>query len=199
MPPWKPSQGSDVFLGARIAQQEIDTISAWVGAGAPEGDPADLPAPVQFNGGWALGQPDLILQMSQPSPVPASGADMYQCFSLPTNVPTDTYVSAFQVTPGDRSVVHHIVMYSDPAGASQKLETVPGQGYPCFGDAGFNTDPSFLAAYAPGARPAFMYTGTAMRIPKNGYMALQVHYHLDGAATTDRTQIRNLFRHLAGR
>jgi uncharacterized protein (TIGR03437 family) len=190
MPPWKPSQGSDVFLGARIlAQQDIDTINAWVSAGAPEGDPADLPAPLQFNGGWALGQPDLILQMSKPFSVPASGADIYQCFSRPTNVPADTYVSAFQVTPGDRSVVHHVVMYSDPTGASQKLETVPGQGYPCFGDAGFNADPSFLAAWAPGARPAFMNTGTAMRIPKNGYMALQVHYHLDGTATTDQTQV----------
>jgi uncharacterized protein (TIGR03437 family) len=190
MPPWKPSQGSDVFLGARIlAQRDLDTINAWVNAGAPEGDPADLPAQLQFTGGWALGPPDLVLQMAAPFSVPATGNDIYRCFSLPTNLPADTYVSAFQVTPGDRTVVHHVVMYSDPAGLSKQLETVPGQGYPCFGDPGFNPDPSFLAAWAPGARPAFMNAGTAMRIPKNGFMAMQVHYHLDGTATTDQTQV----------
>jgi uncharacterized protein (TIGR03437 family) len=80
-------------------------------------------------------------------------------------------------------------MYSDPTGISKRLETVPGQGYPCFGDPGFNPDPSFLAAWAPGVRPSFMNVGTAMRIPQNGYMAMQVHYHLSGTATADQTQV----------
>src|SRR5258706_8238997 len=38
MPPWKPSQGADVFRSARIlSQRDIDAISAWVDAGSPEG------------------------------------------------------------------------------------------------------------------------------------------------------------------
>jgi uncharacterized protein (TIGR03437 family) len=190
MPPWKPAQGADVFKGARLLRQsDIDTITAWVDGGAPEGDPADLPAPLTFDGGWALGEPDLVLSMSAPFPVPDSGNDIYRCFSLPTNLPADTYVSAFQVTPGDRTVVHHVIMFSDPYGISKQLETVPGQGYPCFGDPGFVPDPSFLAAWAPGIRPAFMNVGTAMRIPRNGYMAMQVHYHLSGNATADQTQV----------
>jgi uncharacterized protein (TIGR03437 family) len=190
MPPWKPSQGADVFKGARVlSQADIDTITAWVDGGAPEGDPADLPAPLTFDGIWALGEPDVVLSMATPFHVPDSGNDIYQCFSLPTNLPADTYVSAFQVTPGDHTVVHHVVMYSDPTGISKRLETVPGQGYPCFGDPGFNPDPSFLAAWAPGVRPSFMNVGTAMRIPHNGYMAMQVHYHLSGTATSDQTQV----------
>jgi uncharacterized protein (TIGR03437 family) len=190
MPPWKPSQGADVFKGARVlSQADIDTITAWVDGGAPEGDPADLPPPLKFDGAWALGEPDLVIGMSAPFAVPDSGSDIYRCFSLPTNLPADTYVSAFQVAPGDGTVVHHVVMYSDPTGISKRLETVPGQGYPCFGDPGFNADPSFLAAWAPGVRPSFMNVGTAMRIPRNGYMAMQVHYHLNGTATSDQTQV----------
>ncbi len=190
MPPWKPTQGADVFKGARVmSQADIDTISAWVDAGAPEGDPADLPAPLTFDGGWALGEPDLVLSMTAPFPVPESGNDIYRCFSLPTNLPADTYVSAFQVAPGDGTVVHHVVMFSDPTGVSKQLETVPGEGYPCFGDPGFLPDPSFLAAWAPGVRPSFMNVGTAMRIPQNGYLAMQVHYHLSGNATTDQTRV----------
>jgi uncharacterized protein (TIGR03437 family) len=191
MPPWKPTQGADVFTGARLlSQQDIETISAWVNGGAPEGNPADLPPPLTFDGGWALGQPDLILTMPAAYPVPASGNDIYQCFSLPTNLAADTYVAAFQVTPGDPTVVHHVIMYSDPGGASNQLQAAAGgAGYPCFGDPGFNPDPSFLAAWAPGTQAQFLNPGTAMRIPRNGYMALQVHYHLNGAATTDQTQV----------
>jgi uncharacterized protein (TIGR03437 family) len=190
MPPWKPSQGADVFRGARLlSQADIDTINAWVNAGAPQGDPADLPPLLTFDGAWVLGQPDLVLSMSKPYAVPESGADIYRCFSLPTNLPSDAYVSAFQVTPGDRTVVHHVVMYSDPSGISKALETVPGQGYPCFGDPGFLPDPSFLATWAPGIRPSYLNPGTAMRIPKGGSMAMQVHYHLNGSATMDQTQV----------
>jgi len=190
MPPWKPAQGAGVFRGARgLSQTDIDTLTNWVKAGSPEGDPADLPAPLKFNGGWELGQPDLVLTMPAPFNVPATGADIYRCFSLPTNLPANTYISAFQVIPGDASVAHHAVMYSDPAGISKTLEKVPGQGYSCFGDPGFNPDPSFLAAWAPGARPSFTNVGTAMQIPKNGYMALQLHYHPSGTATTDLTRV----------
>ena len=202
MPPWKPTQGGNVFAGARIlSQQDINTISAWVDAGAPQctanlsqqlcdpNDP-DLPAPLVFSSNWALGQPDLIMKMPVPFAVPDSGNDIYRCFSLPTNLPADTYVSAIQVMPGDRTVVHHVVMYSDPSGISQKLDAAdPGPGYSCFGDPGFNPDPSFIATWAPGYTPSYLQPGMAMQIPKNGYMAMQVHYHLNGVATNDQTQV----------
>lgn len=192
MPPWKPAQGGDVFKAARLlSQQDIDTISAWVNASAPEGDPADLPPPLTFDGSWALGPPDLILKMPVPFTLAATGNDIYQCFSLPTNLPSNTYVSAFQVLPGDRTVVHHVIMYSDPLGQSKQLQAKAGAGpgYPCFGDPGFSPDTSFLAAWAPGFRPSFMNIGTAMQVPAQGYMALQVHYHLSGKPTSDQTQV----------
>ena len=37
MPPWKPSQGADVFRGARVmSQADINTIRDWVDSGALE-------------------------------------------------------------------------------------------------------------------------------------------------------------------
>ncbi len=191
MPPWKPSQGADVFSGARVlSQADINTLTAWVNAGAPQGDPADLPAPLTFPNGWALGQPDLVLQMPEPFAVYAAGNDIYRCFSLPTNLPADTYVNAIQIRPGAPTVEHHVILFSDPTGQSAKLDAAdPLPGYSCYGDPGFNPDYSFFGGWAPGIRPSFLSPGTAMVIPKGGYIAMQVHYHPNGTDTTDQTEV----------
>ena len=152
MPPWKPALGIGDFLGARIlSQQDKDTISRWADAGAPEGDATDLPAQLTFPDGWALGQPDLVLSMDQAYSVYAAGNDVYRCFSLPTNLPADTYISAVQIRPGDRTVVHHVILYSDPTGKSKTLDDAEaGPGYTCFGGPGFDPDVSFFAGWEIG-------------------------------------------------
>src|SRR5215510_16612179 len=62
MPPWKAVAGCGEFQDERkLTDDEIATISRWVDAGAPEGDPTLLPAPLDFSSGWVLGEPDLIL------------------------------------------------------------------------------------------------------------------------------------------
>src|SRR5215213_5963333 len=50
MPPWKPEDGCGDFADARtLSQTDIDTIGKWVEAGAPEGNSADLPKPIDFS------------------------------------------------------------------------------------------------------------------------------------------------------
>jgi mono/diheme cytochrome c family protein len=58
MPPWfaDPRFG-DFANDARLTNQEVDTIRAWVDGGAGEGDPRDLPAPPKFVEGWQFGPP----------------------------------------------------------------------------------------------------------------------------------------------
>ena len=49
MPPWhlNPQLGIQEFKNDRsLSEEEIATIVKWVDAGAPEGDPADMPPPV---------------------------------------------------------------------------------------------------------------------------------------------------------
>src|SRR5207237_7521062 len=59
MPPWKPTPDCGDFADARVMpQSEIDLIAKWVNNGAPQGDPSQLPPPLDFSGGWSLGQPD---------------------------------------------------------------------------------------------------------------------------------------------
>lgn len=191
MPPWKPEEGCGEFVGARVMpQSDIDLISKWVSNGSPEGNPADLPAQLAFDPeGWTLGKPDLVLKSPEPYQAPSDG-DMYRCFTLPTNVPADSYVSAIDVHPGDRESVHHVIAYLDTTGASVKLdEKDPGPGYTSFGGPGFD-NPGTLGGWAPGARPIELPDNVAMSLPANARVVLQVHYHPHhGTPEPDQTEI----------
>jgi len=194
MPPWKPVDGCGAFLEPRVlSQDQIDLISKWVENGAPEGNRADLPAPRAFDSGWVLGQPDDVFG-SADSFTPPIGRDTYRCFSIPTHLAGDKYVSAVDVHPGDRNTVHHVIAFIDQTGESQKLdENDPGPGYDCFGDAGFTpTDPSAatLGGWAPGSRPIVLPDGVAYKLPANSRVVLQVHYHPHGPdPLPDKTEI----------
>jgi mono/diheme cytochrome c family protein len=190
MPPWKPADGCGDFKDERkLSQQEIDTIARWVDNGAPEGNRADLPAPLDFGGGWALGEPDAVYKMAEPF-TPEHGKDTYRCFPIPTNLTSGQYVQAVETRPGDRETVHHVITFIDSTGASARLdEQDPGPGYTCFGGPGF-TLPGTLGGWAPGSRPLELPEGTAFQLPAGSRVVLQVHYHPHHAhAHPDQTQI----------
>ena len=194
MPPWKPVPGCGDFADARVLPQDaIDLITKWVDDGAPEGNPADLPPPVDFSSGWALGQPDLVLSYPQTYTPPSSG-DIYRCFPLPTNLTSDQYVAAIDIHPGDPKTVHHAIAFIDTDGSSQKLDDAdPDPGYTCFGGPGFNitnVNALGLGGWAPGTRPVVLPDGVAMSLPAASRVVLQVHYHPhDGNPLPDRTRI----------
>src|SRR5262245_64870310 len=74
MPPWHadPAHG-EWSNDKRLSQKEIDTIVAWIGSGAKEGNPKDLPPIPQFANGWQSGEPDVIFQMPEEVAAPARG------------------------------------------------------------------------------------------------------------------------------
>src|SRR6187401_3189873 len=63
MPPWQPAPGHGDFAGERrLTDEQIQTLDDWAKAGAPRGEPGDLPAAPKFVDGWQLGKPDLVLE-----------------------------------------------------------------------------------------------------------------------------------------
>src|SRR5499426_1496260 len=122
MPPWKALQGYGEFLGERrLSAAEIAMVARWVGDGAPEGDPRDLPAPPQFSSGSLGGTPDLVLRPDQPFTVPARSGDIYRCFSVATSFSEDRYFTAADVVPGNSKIVHHVLAMVDPSGLSANM------------------------------------------------------------------------------
>ena len=190
MPPWKADPGAGEFQDARrLSSKELSTIAKWVDAGAPEGDPKDLPVPVHYTEGWPLGQPDLVLQPDRPYHVAADGADVYRCYVIPTDFDHDRYVSAVDVQPGNRTVVHHVIAFIDGSGASAGKDGHEKEpGYTSFGGVGF-TPTGALGGWAPGITAHYLPLGVATQVPAGARIVLQVHYHKDGKPETDLSRV----------
>src|SRR6185295_5681490 len=125
MPPWYADQKVGRFANDRtLSQSDIDTLVAWVNAGAPLGDPQDMPAPREFVEGWTISKPDVVFQLPKPFPVPATGIMEYQYVIIPTGFTKDTWVEQVQAAPTNYSIVHHIVAYVRTPG-SNYLKDMP--------------------------------------------------------------------------
>ncbi len=192
MPPWPPVPGFGEFHDERrLTPNEIEWIARWVDAGAPEGDPKDAPPPLQFNDQWTLGTPDLVLEPPSAFPVAAGGNDIYRCFSIPTGLLANRHVSAVEVRPGSRAVVHHVLLFEDALGVSAGMGD-PQSGYPCFGGPGF-LPTGLIGGWAPGNRPQVLPEGIGIKTTAGARVVMQVHYHPNGAAQIDRTRVGLFF------
>lgn len=192
MPPWKAAADFGRFVDERrLSDAQIALLAKWSEAGAPLGNPADLPPPQTFPDGWMLGKPDIVLAMPSPFAVPAGGADIYRAFDLPVDLPEDTYISAVEFRPGARTVVHHSLFFLDNTGEARKrtAANTDGQpGYTSFGGIGFLPSGG-LGGWAPGATAYRLPDGTGRLLKKNSDVVLQVHYHPDGRPHQDQCQL----------
>jgi hypothetical protein len=196
MPPWYADPGVGHFANDRsLTGKEISTIVAWVNAGAPEGDPKDMPPAKNWVEGWGMSKPDVVFQLPQPFQVPASGMVEYQYVIIPTGFTKDTWVQGAEARPTDRSVVHHIIAYLREPGSNYFKGQKPGvffEAPPPKQDDKNDTSAlasDFLIGYAPGQPAEILPPGQAKLIKAGSDIVLEVHYTPNGKATTDQTRV----------
>ena len=188
MPPWPPDTTYKHYAHERIlSQQQISTIVTWVNNGTPQGNPSLAPVPPVYNNGSFLGTPDLKLTIPVYASVAATN-DKYQCFSLPTNFSQDLFIKAIEVVPGNKQIVHHVIVFSDTA----STVTVPTIDTSC------NLAASkILSIYVPGATPTIFPNGTnvkmGMRLRAGAAIKLQIHYPKSTAGMLDSTSVHIFF------
>lgn len=173
MPPWYAHSEFGRFTNdPTLSQTERNLIEAWVREGMPQGDPAKAPKPLEFaKTEWRIGEPDLVLTMSKPSKIPATGFIPYQYVFLQPVFTEDTYVEAIEIRPHNRAAVHHCNAFY--------VDTVTKK-------AGTNT---FITGYVPGGVPFTMQPGIAQRIPANSMIGLQVHHVTTGKEEESKISI----------
>lgn len=219
MPPWHPDPNFGHFKNdISLTAVEKELISKWVAAGAPEGDPSELPQPKQYAGSWLMpGGPDKVFYMADEAfEVPAEGTVDYKYFVVDTGFTEDKWVKVAECMPGNRAVVHHIIVFMKPPGglfggnggnaqgrdkpANEKRtadsasttsddndKPAPQRGR----RAGGGGQASFgqLCGFAPGTRPYLLPPGMAKLIPAGWQLVFQMHYTTNGSPQKDRSMV----------
>ena len=167
------------FKGDRsLTDAEIDTVVRWVDAGAPMGNIADMPAPVQFQdfGAWTM-EPDLIVT-STAHTVPAEASDWWGDYIVPSGLTEDRYIKAIQTKAGDLRVVHHVLTYAvtDPEAP-----------------AGDSSGDFFLNEYAVGKNADTYPEGTGKLLEADTGIRFSFHYHSVGEEIIDETELGLVF------
>ncbi|MCB9891454.1 MAG: hypothetical protein H6833_07395 [Planctomycetes bacterium] len=193
MPPWHPAPGHGVFRDAlHLSQGEIDTLAAWVDQGMPEGDLERTSSPPVFASGWSLGEPDLVVEMPNAFPVPAGGPDIYRNFSIPIALEEARWITAIEVLPSARSVLHHVLFEVDERQRGRRLDGRDGK--PGYGgtnsafDAG-SVSTSGLGGWAVGGQARHLPLGLARELPAGADLILHSHFHPAGKEEQERTKL----------
>src|SRR3954471_16002691 len=111
MPPWHADAPAGTFENERrLSAADKKTILDWIAAGARRGNAKDQPPQPQYTDGWQIGKPDVVFEMQEDYKIPAKGTVEYEYFYIPTNFTEAKYVQAIEVRPGNRKVVHHVLV-----------------------------------------------------------------------------------------
>ncbi len=192
MPPWKAKSGYGEFADdIQLSPEQIATLKLWSDQDAPRGPKSKEPKPPTFTSDWVLGKPDLIVSQKAPYSITPEGTDEYRNFVIPTNFKEPVWVKAMDVKPGNARSVHHVIVFLDNSGRSEKLEaaTKDGrEGYETFGGIGFVPNGA-LGGWAPGLRPRSLPSGKAYKVEPGARLVMQVHYNKTGKAEQDQTKV----------
>lgn len=213
MPPWLVTDDGScgTFQDSRaLTPAAIETIQAWVDAGAPEGEPrTDLAPPTPE----VLG--DAVTFKTPKFGPEIQGGDLaefdeYRCFRVETGLSADRFITGSSVEPGTPAMIHHLLaIIVDPedtgAGGQKNKDIIAAldadspdrDGWPCFGAAGDGVNPRGIpVSWAPGQGVSELPPGVGYRVKQSDWMILQVHYNLVDPAlkgTQDQTALNVRF------
>lgn len=193
---------------AALTATEKATIAAWVNGARAEGTPVTLTLPPM---------PTLAdaVNVSTPTfaPVPQGGAlaenDEYRCFELDPPNAANAFLTGYDVSPGEPSIIHHVIAFVvDPQaqgaggmtnGAIMKSldDASPDRlGWPCFGGAGDGiSEASVPVTWAPGQGVVNYPDGMGVPIAPNFKLVVQVHYNLVDPASLGKTDSTTIHMH----
>ena len=164
-----------------ISNEEKRTLVKWIDSGAkPDGANDPLTQVLPSTSTWALGEPDLIVEFPSQE-IPASGVLDYKFVPVEIGIQEDRWVRAYEFDIGDRSVLHHVVAYTQDA-KQQKQNSSGGGSRTNFG------------GYAPGRSHVEFDENTGVLLEKDMRFMVQFHYNTIGRPAVDVTRIGLYFQ-----
>jgi hypothetical protein len=189
MPPWHIDKtvGIQHFKNDRsLSDAEIDTIVRWVDAGAPQGDPKDMPPPKTFANDdvWNFasqfgGPPDLIIK-SPAYTMPAQALDQWYKPVVETGLTEPRWVRAIEIRPATvkgRRITHHALARLQQDNDPEQNLTSDGGGAGLFME------------WAVGKQGEIMRANSGKLMLPGSKIIFEVHYHAVGEAITDQVEL----------
>lgn len=172
MPPWHADPGYGPWKNDRsLSEVEKETILRWAKKGAAMGDPADMPeVPPTPAEGWSLGEPDYVITFDEME-VPGSGPDRFHDLIAKTDLPEDKWIKAVEILPGDREVVHHVILWQ---GDDERASGNPS---------------GWIGAWAAGGTPMVFRDNTGRMLRKGATIIGDMHYHPAEDTRVDQTRV----------
>jgi len=192
MPPWLPDSQGHTYVGERhLSVEQIDVLRRWADEGAPLGDSARAPAAPTYGDNWALGPPDLIVQ-APTYRLPARGRDVYRNLVVPIPLQESQWVTAVELRPGNRGVVHHARMMIDTTASSRELDLgdvqAPGFDGMAMRSNAANPEGHFLG-WTPGKGSLPPLDGMAWPLNPGTDLVLQLHMRTTGSEEVVDAQV----------
>jgi hypothetical protein len=191
MPPWHIDKtiGIQKFKNDRsLSDEQIDTILAWVNAGAPKGDPKDMPAPKVWKdeSGWSMankyGAPDLVVKSPEYT-MPPVAQDAWWRPTVPTGLTEPRWVRAIEIRPvgkNARKITHHaLARLQQPEDMDPALFT---------NDPNVSGDGLFME-WAVGKNGDEMRSDSGRLMLPNSKIVWEMHYHAVGEEINAHTEL----------
>lgn len=187
MPPWQIDRtvGIQRFKNDRsLSDDQIETIVRWVDAGAPQGDPKDMPAPKQWpdGQGWNFAplfgqkEPDLIIK-SYDFTMPAVSQDVWDKRVTPSGITEPRWVRAVEIRPETlkgRKITHHAIAYLEQS--EPGVQAIPGL-------------PTPFMEWAVGKQGELMRPDTGKLLLPGSKFHWDIHYSQAGEEITSKVEM----------
>jgi hypothetical protein len=185
MPPWFATAEKDPNKNpwandCSLSPTEKSDLLAWISSkDRPLGDPADAPLKRPHPAEWSIGQPDLILPLSKAYDVKADGFMPYQFDLVQSELTEDKWVTAYEILPSERDMVHHVIVQIHEKG--ERVRHIA------------EAESGFWAAYVPGNGACKYPPGFARKVPAGAQVSFQIHYTPNGRARKERLRLGLVF------
>jgi hypothetical protein len=197
MPPWHLDKtvGIQHFQNDRsLSDEQVETIARWVDAGAPQGDPKDMPPAKQWpdDSTWALqkvfGRPPDMIVKSDSYTMPAVSQDQWWKPTSDLGITEPRWVKAVEMRPGTpagRKITHHALAHlmqneTDPAAKNASDDGTGG---------GAATQGGVLMEWAVGKTGDIYRPNTGKLLQPGAKIWWDIHYHAVGETIRDHVEL----------
>jgi len=167
-----------------ITDDELITLVHWIDSGARrEGEDDPLTVPAVAAPEWAMGEPDLVIEVPEEA-VPATGMVDFRIKRADLALTEDRWIQAVAYDVGERSVLHSLLVHAvDPA----ITEKNPA-------DLIDSDNAEFISLYVPGRTQEVFAADSGFLLRADRDLSFKLRYVTGGRERLDKTRIGLYFR-----